>query len=192
MIQRVPIKFLMMTFILIVLTAISTIVMLRHSSPLTSSLDSQHQPNLIIFNSVTYTYNKQGLLKSQTNAVKTVHYEYQNKTVLTEPRMVAYTENRIPWQIRADQGQMVDGSSIIYLEGNVVLHQPEAPTSPETTITTSALTYYPNRSFAESKQEVTIQRPGTTIVAHGMTADLKNGLVNTQSKTRATYDPENH
>src|SRR3990167_6842018 len=140
------------------------------------------RPDLIVMNSTTYSYNKEGLLKSEITAEKTLHYNEGNLTVVIRPRMIAYTEKRIPWHISADEGRSIDGDKIIHLKGHVRLYQPDAPTSPETTITTTELTYYPSQSVATTDEDVTIVRPGAKLFAHGMRVNLKKGMMITKSR----------
>ena len=185
-------KFAVLTLLTLILTSGSVVLLFRHTQNHSAKIPEahlQHQPDLIILNSTTSSYDQKGLLKSELTAEKTVHFDFQNSTIMTQPRMVIYTENRSLWNIRADRGYMIDGSQVIYLKGHVVLQTPHTATSTKTTITTSKLTYYPERSFAKTNQNVTILRPGAALSATGMTADLKKGILITQSKTRASYDP---
>lgn len=185
-------KFIVLTTFLLIVSSGSVVLLFhnQHSNPENiAEIHLKHQPDLIILNSTTSSYDEHGLLKSQLTAKKTVHFDFQNSTIMTEPRMVIYTADHNVWNIQADRGHMVDGSQVIYLKGHVVLQSPGTVTSAATTVTTSTLTYYPARSFAETNQDVTILKPGVTLSAKGMNADLKKGIMITKSKTRGTYDP---
>ena len=77
---------------------------------------------------------------------------------------------RVPWYITAEHGKTKNGSKRVYLWGHVVIHQPPKKGYPETTIYTSKLTVYPQKSMAKTKERVKIKRPGTLIKGKGMTA----------------------
>lgn len=161
----------------------------HHTHVMRAKRTPKEKPDLIVLNSTTYRYNKEGLLKDEIFAEKTLHYNEDNLTVVIKPKMTLYTEKRIPWTISADTGRSLDGDKVFYLTGHVRLYQASSPGSPETTITTTALTYYPRQSVAITAEEVTIIQPRAQLLACGMRVNLKKGILTTRSKTRATYDP---
>lgn len=126
MIQHTPLR-LSVIVIFFALAATTTTMLLHNKLHTTPTFNTEHQPDLIIFNAVIDTYSKEGLLKNQLSTVKTIHYPYKDKTLVTKPHIISYTKNRIPWDIRANEGQLVNGSNIVYLYGDVVLKSEETP-----------------------------------------------------------------
>ncbi|MCB1826909.1 MAG: LPS export ABC transporter periplasmic protein LptC, partial [Coxiellaceae bacterium] len=131
-------------------------------------------------------YDKDGALHSQLEANQMKHYVKQDTSLFTKPKILIYTEDRTPWYITSDYGKSQNGTKKVLLYSNVTLYQPPKPNHPETTITTSELTVYPKRSFAETDKKVKIKRPGTVIHGKGIEANLKTGIVRLLTQSRGT------
>lgn len=154
-----------------------------------SNESDQHQVNLLIYHASSTEFNPNGSIKSKMTAPKATHTPFQNVTLITKPQLVVYSDKRIPWHVQADHGRMKQGSKVAYLWGHVLIHQDQSADSPATTITTSALTFYPDRSFATTRRFTTISRPGFKLKAKGMTVNFKSGVLTTHSQTQGTYIP---
>lgn len=136
-------------------------------------------------------FNQKGLLHSQLDAKQMEHFVRLDMSKFIDPKILIYTEDRVPWHITSKYGRSQQGSKKVFLYNHVVLHQPQEPNHPETTIYTSELTVYPDRSFAETNKKVKITRPGTVIHGKGIRANLKTGIVKLLTKSRGVYEPEN-
>ncbi len=188
-------KSIIIGMILILAACLSTALMLhynkeKHSGSLKKK--QQKDPNLIVLNASFRNYNSNGLVSSFMSAPKVIHYPEKNTTVMVKPKLKVYTKKRIPWYIDADNGLANKGNKVITLWGHVTMHQPGQAGSPKTTITTSKITFYPKRSYADTDQLVTIVRPGTKLQSKGMTVNFKTGVLTTKSQTRGTYDVNSH
>lgn len=146
--------------------------------------------NAFMINPTYRDFNKNGTLHSQLSANLMEHYVRHDISVFTKPVILIYTDERIPWHITAEHGKSQNGTKEVLLYNNVILHQPQQPSHPETTINTSELTVYPPRSFAETNKKVKITRPGTVIHGKGIEADLKTGIVKLLTRSRGTYEPD--
>ena len=135
-------------------------------------------------------YNEQGQLHSELRANQMKHYVRRDTSLFTQPKILIYTDERIPWHITSHYGRSQNGTQKVFLYEKVTLHQPQQPDHPETTIKTSELTVYPDRSFAETDKKVQITRPGTVIHGQGIEANLKTGVVKLLTKSRGIYEPD--
>lgn len=134
-------------------------------------------------------FDQQGQLHSKMQANQMKHYVRHDMSLFTNPDILIYTDDRIPWYITSDHGKSQNGTTKVLLYGNVVLHQPQRPDHPETTINTTELTVYPKRSFAETDKPVQIKRPGTVIHGKGIKANLKTGVIRLLTQSRGVYEP---
>ncbi|ACJ20670.1 LPS export ABC transporter periplasmic protein LptC [Coxiella burnetii] len=180
------------SLLLIVAACLSTLLILRKttSDERPSQAQLNHRPNAFMRDVNYYQYDEGGLLHSHLVSPLITHFPYQNSFQFTRPHYLIYTDKRIPWNITANSGKSQQGIKRIYLWDHVKVHEPPQPTEPETTITTSMLTLFPERSFAKTNDPVTITRPNAVIKATGMTSNLKKGLVHLLSHSRGVYEVE--
>lgn len=134
-------------------------------------------------------YDNQGQVHMTMYTPQMTHYAQDNTSYFDKPEVLAYSQQRIPWTIQAVNGKAIHDGQQVDLWGDVKIHQTPQPQYPETTITTTAMTIYPHRSYAETNEAVTITRPDTRIDAVGMQADFKAGIFKLLSSVRGTYEP---
>ncbi len=134
-------------------------------------------------------YDNQGQIHMTLYSPRVNHYVQNNSSAFEKPQVLAYNQKRIPWTIRADQGTSIRDSEQVDLYGNVIIHQAPQGQNPETTITTTAMTIYPHRSYAMTDKPIVIVRPDTHVDAIGMQADFKLGIFKLLSSVRAIYVP---
>jgi len=134
-------------------------------------------------------YDPQGQVHMMLYSPKVTHYAEQNISYLDNPHLLAYSQARVPWTIRADKGMSIHDGEEVKLWGNVLIHQAPQPGYPETTITTSAMTIFPHQSYAETDQPIVIIRPDTQINAVGMQANFKTGVFILTSSVAGSYEP---
>ncbi len=134
-------------------------------------------------------YDNQGQVHMTMYTPQVSHYSKDNTSYFDKPEVLAYSQQRVPWTIQSLHGKSIHDGEQVDLWGDVKIHQIPQPHSPETTITTTAMTIYPHRSYAETKQAVTIARPDMQIDAIGMQADFKAGIFKLLSTVRGIYEP---
>lgn len=135
----------------------------------------------------TYNFNSLGQLQKRIIASKMQHYPTHDQIIFTNPDILIYTRNRIPWHITALRGTSKKNNQVVRLYDHVKLHQSSRPNHPATTIVTSQLTIYPKKSFAHTDQPATIIRPDSIISGTGVNADLQKGIFNLISHSRGIY-----
>lgn len=142
---------------------------------------------------VHYThYDKNGDIQSKLYSPKIIHYNENDKAHLEKPSLTMHTVDKQTWIITADQGTSLNGSKQINLQDNVKVQRIK-DASHINTLTTTALTAFPDRQFAQTDQAVTIVQPGSIVKAVGMTANLKTGDITLLSQTQGIYNqvPQN-
>jgi len=131
--------------------------------------------------------DKFGKPKSVLKSPKSTHYQQNDTTQLEKPFIILYKQNEPPWHIHADHGTAIHGSEKITLYGHVKFRQLPGTNSHYMTLTTSEMTFYPDRSFAETDKPVTIRQPGNIVHAVGLQADTEKSYIKLLSKTRGQY-----
>ena len=139
-----------------------------------------------ITTNVTYhEYDSNGKLNSTIKSPKVTHYPYDNHSHFTQPRMTFFNANGTQWHVRSDYGNSYN--NIIKLWHHVVLHQPGSLNHPETSITTSELTFYPHRSLAITHQHAKLIQPGTVLQGDGVIINTKLGTAKILQHSRGRY-----
>ncbi len=115
------------------------------------------------------------------------HYEQDNTTLFEKPYYITKSKQGPPWHISGDHGKAINGMDSILLWDNVRIYQPAGLNSRNLTLTTSRLTYYPARSYAETDQPVTLKQPGNITQGIGLQADLKTGFIKLLSHSSGQY-----
>jgi len=175
-------------FSMALISSILLLLQYHHHNPYLSTPNRhKSQPDIYVTDATFSDYDKNGLLKYHLKTPKALHFPEENVTAITQPNMVVYTNQRVPWRTTSDKGLLKRGKKIIYLSGNVVIHQIEQINNPETIIKTNQLTIFPDRSFADTNQNVTIIRPFGELQSRGMTLNYKKGVLLTKAQTRGVY-----
>jgi LPS export ABC transporter protein LptC len=138
---------------------------------------------------VVYTqYNESGLQEARITAGSSEHFQ-SGRSIFQSPAGSFYTQKRIPWFIRANQGQSFSASQRISLQGKVIMHQLQQPEHPETLIRTEEAVLYPKTQTAQTNLAVTIDQPGKRVKGVGMSANLDTGEITIFSESESDYQP---
>lgn len=134
--------------------------------------------------------NKDGKLASLLTAPRLTHYPKSNTTLVEAPHLVIYRDTDPPWHITALHAKAQDDLATVHLFDDVKIHEAKGPNNYDTTLLTTALTFYPERRFVETNQPITLLQPGSKIEATGMQASLPNGWIKFLSDAKGAYDPK--
>lgn len=131
-------------------------------------------------------FNSLGKLQDKIYAVKIIHFQNQDSSLLTQPRLLSYT-NEYNWDITADHGTSINGNEQILLKDHVIIKRLTVADNSLMVIKTSSLTAYPYKQMALTNQPVTVEQPDSIINSVGMIANLKTGNIKFLSKTKGIY-----
>jgi len=133
-------------------------------------------------------YNALGAIKGIMTSTKLTHDQKQNIIYMQKPFFILYDKNRTPWHISSLHGKNYqDEKSKTDLWGNVRVKEMPGKDSHHTDMSTTQLTYYPQRNFAHTDKPVTIKEPGSIMHSIGVNANLKTGVIHFLSKTTGEY-----
>ncbi len=173
------IKNTLFTVVLLIVFSGSSILALIAAKKVTKVQYSQSTniPDFFIINSTHTKFNSSGKIQNQIKAGKITHLPTNNIYLFEKPDMLMNTPGEQPWRVTADKGKSEKGKSIVYLWDNVKIVRAASPKNSDFDITTTALTIYPEKRFAETDQPVTIIQSGNITKAVGAKADLKTGII---------------
>jgi lipopolysaccharide export system protein LptC len=100
--------------------------------------------------------NEQGRLRHRLRAERLEHYLDDRGTLLLQPRLSVYEEDKPPWEIVSDRGKVSPGGELVVLQGDVTITRDEAPGTAGVRILTRDLRIQPDARYAETDQHVEI------------------------------------
>jgi lipopolysaccharide export system protein LptC len=149
-------------------------------------------PDSIATGIKVWQFNAKGTLAHVLESPKAKHIPEKNTYFFDFPHIILSQEKDEPtWDIRAEKAIALSKGKQITLIGNVIIHQEKSIKSPESTLKTEELAYFPEKKFATTTRAVIFEQPGSTIHSQGMNAYLEQKRVELLNKARATYEP-NH
>ncbi len=131
-----------------------------------------------VINSRTVQYQADGKRNYEMTAEKVEHIKASDVSLLTKPDLLSYRGGEHPWHVRSERGE-------VSAEGDEVLLNAKGR---PTILTTSRLTVWPDKDYAETKQAVRIDAANGVTTATGMKAYLDDGRMLLLSNVRGQHE----
>jgi lipopolysaccharide export system protein LptC len=133
--------------------------------------------------------DKQGKPTMRVETPKLVHFNENNATDFTDPKLTLYRKSPEPWYVTAKNARAIDGIEHVNFEHDVVIHHAADLHNPATVIKTDTLTVFPDKQIAETSDPITLVQPSVVVKATGMHADMMTGDIKLLSEARGEYVP---
>ncbi len=139
--------------------------------------------------SSTYTvqYQADGKLHYELTADKVEHIKASDITLMTAPNMNLFRGSELPWKIRSERGEVSPGGVEVELIDKVRVERTDAKGRP-TILTTSRLTVFPDKEYAQTQQAVRIDAANGVTTAQGMKAYMNDGRMLLLSNVRGQHE----
>ena len=146
------------------------------------------RPDFYIDNARIQMLDEQGQVAYRLTAEHAVHQIEDGSPRLQQPELLFYRgDNPAPWLLKAENGLVTEKGDRVDLDTDVLLQQqPEG--QPQRQLTTSALTLFPRRDYAETDQSVRIEAARSVTTAEGMQLFLNDGRLQLLSTVRGQYE----
>ena len=128
----------------------------------------RHDPDYLVDNFTTTTYNRDGKVETVLSAAKMVHYPDDDSTELSAPRVLQAKPAQPRMTARADRGKISREGDEIFLYDNVVLVREAEEARPEARMSTSFLHILRDRNLVRTDREVLFEEPGRWLKGRGM------------------------
>lgn len=150
----------------------------------------RHDPDYLITNFTTTTYNKNGAPESILSAAKMIHYPDDDSTELIGPRMVQNKKADQRMTVSAQRGALSRDGEEIFLYDNVLLVREAAAERPEARLSTSFLHVIQDRSLAVTDREVLMEEDHRSLAGRGMEYNYESGQLLLRSEVRGYFEPQ--
>ena len=140
-----------------------------------------------VLNANTVQYQQDGKVHYRMKATKVEHVKASDVTLLTSPNMDLYRGTELPWKVRSERGEVAPKGTEVELIDKVRVERVDAKGRP-TILTTSRLTVFPEKEYAQTKQAVRIDAANGVTTAQGMKAYLNDGRMLLLSNVRGQHE----
>lgn len=148
---------------------------------------SEDSIDFYVENARSVQFQADGRLHYRLRADYLEHIQHSDITLLTRPDLHLYRGSELPWRVQSERGEVSPGGSEVELIEKVRVARTDAKGRP-TILTTSRLTVFPEREYAETRQPVRIEAANGITTATGMQAYLNESRMLLQSNVRGQHE----
>ena len=140
-----------------------------------------------VINARSVQYLPDGKMQYEMTSDKVEHLKATEVTLLTNPDMNIYRGTEFPWHVTSKRGEVnPDGTEVELIDSVRVARTDDKKR--ETVITTSRMTVFPQKQYAQTEQDVRIDGAGGVSTGKGMKAYLKESRIHLLSNVRGQYE----
>ncbi|HXM83780.1 MAG TPA: LPS export ABC transporter periplasmic protein LptC [Burkholderiales bacterium] len=150
----------------------------------------RHDPDYMVANFTTTTYNRDGVAESMMSAARMVHYPDDDTTELLAPRVVQSKPAEARITVRAERGAVSRDGEEVFLYDEVVLVREALAERPEARMTTSFLHIVRDRSLVRTDREVTIVEDRNSLSGRGMEYNTESRQLTLSADVRGRFEPK--
>ena len=148
----------------------------------------RHDPDYIVVNFTTTTYNRDGAAESTLSASRMEHFPDDDTTELIAPRVVQTKPDQPRMTVRADRGKLSRDSEDIYLYDNVVLEREAVAGRSAARLTTQYLQVVRDRSLVRTDREVKIVEESRALSGKGLEYSNETQHFTLNSEVRGRFE----
>jgi len=150
----------------------------------------RHDPDYLMTNFITTTYNRSGDAETMLSAAGMTHYPDDDATELLAPRVVQAKPTEPRFTVNADRGVLSSGGEEIFLYDNVVLVREADGRRPQARMTTSFLHIVRDRSLVRTDRKVLIVEDRRSLSGRGMEYHNESRELFLRNDVQARFEPK--
>jgi lipopolysaccharide export system protein LptC len=150
----------------------------------------RHDPDYVITNFTTTTFDREGKPLSILSAERMVHFPDDDTTELRSPRVVQTKPKEPRLSVSAERGAVSADGEELFLYDNVVLVREADEQRPEARLTTSFLHILRDRSLVRTDREVTIVEDTRSLSGRGMEYNSESRVFTLMAEVRGRFEPK--
>ncbi|MFC6301676.1 LPS export ABC transporter periplasmic protein LptC [Pseudomonas sp. CCM 7893] len=138
-------------------------------------------------NAYSIQFLPDGKVQYEMTSEKVDHMKASQITMLTKPDMQLYRGAEFPWHVTSERGEVNPDGTEVELIDSVRIARTDAQNR-DTIITSSRMTVFPQKQYAQTEQDVRIDGAGGVSTGKGMKAYLKESRIHLLSNVRGQYE----
>lgn len=174
--------------VLVVIALASGLLVLRHQSTQEKSAVPSLTMGYYVKDARLTGTGPDGRITYQLRAASAEQNLGDGAVTLHDVALAYVPAAEVPWQLRAERGQIPPDRNIILLSGGVVAAT-RTSAAPPTLIRTEHLELDPDAFVASTPAVVAVERPRSTLHARGMRVYLKQDRLQLLTDVRGTFSP---
>jgi lipopolysaccharide export system protein LptC len=143
--------------------------------------------DFFVVNPHTQQFKEDGSLNYRMKANKLEHIKATDITLMNQPDLLLYRKDEPPWHVQSQRGEVAPGGKQVELLDDVKVQRTDAKNR-QTLLSTSRMTVFPDKEYAETSQAVKIEAANGVTTATGMKAYLNEGRMNLLSNVRGQHE----
>ncbi len=183
--------FRIFTLLAVVALAVSTWILSSpsHRPKVSSVTGAVNLPGYYLKNTVLSDFDDKGAPSIRIEAQRIDQIDHSAEVSLSDVRVNYLTQSGQNWVMVGDVAHVQPGGKVVDVSGNVRLQDEGMGRSPGAVIRTDALSYDVADSIATTKSDVRIQFGAHTLIARGLSANLKERTMRLESKVNGHFQP---
>ena len=133
----------------------------------------RHVPDLIMSHFSALQLGENGQIRYTLDASKMVHYPDDDTSHFETVLFTSYESSGPPVDVRSERAVRSEPRDEVVFTGHVVVTRQPTPEEPQTVMTTSILTAYPQRGIEKTDQPVVVTYGQDRLLANSMIVDNK-------------------
>lgn len=138
-------------------------------------------------NARTVQFQPDGKLHYRLTAERVEHLRSNDTTLLSQPDLLLHRGSDYPWHVQSARGEVSPGGTQVELIDAVRVERTDAKGRP-TILTTSRLSVFPEREYAQTDLPVRIEAANGVTTATGMQAYLNESRMLLKSNVRGQHE----
>ncbi|WP_434569799.1 LPS export ABC transporter periplasmic protein LptC [Pseudomonas sp. Z3-8] len=138
-------------------------------------------------NTHTLQYLPDGKLQYEMTSDKVDHVKASDITLVTKPDLNMFRGTEFPWHVQSERAEVNPGGTEVELIDSVRVARTDEKNR-TTIITSTRMTVFPQRQYAQTEQPVRIDGAGGVSTGTGMKAYLKESRIHLLSNVRGQYE----
>ena len=143
--------------------------------------------DFFVDNPHTRQFKADGTLSYRITASKLEHVKATDITLLDLPDLLVYRADEPPWHVQSKRGEVAPSGEQVELIDDVRVQRTDAKNR-KTLLTSSRMTVFPDKEYAETSQAVKIEAANGVTTANGMKAYLNEGRMLLLSNVRGQHE----
>lgn len=148
----------------------------------------RHDPDYVVANFTTTTYNREGAVQTVLSAARMVHYPDDDTTEIFSPRFLQAKPDQPRVTVSAQRGQLSRDGDELFLFGNVLVVRDASAGRPEGRLTTEFLHVLRDRSLMRSDREVKFVEGGRMLQGRGLEYNNETRELHLRNDVRARFE----
>lgn len=140
-----------------------------------------------VLNAHSVQFQEDGKLRYEMTADKLEHLKASDVTLVQKPDLQLYRGTELPWHVQSERGEVAPQGSEVELIDKVRIARTDAKGRP-IVITSSRMTVFPDKEYAQTQQAVRIEAANGVTTAQGMKAYMNDGRINLLSNVRGQHE----